>query len=328
VDCKRNLRKILTVLDLGHLPGGTQTNIQEFIGDASAVGVGWKTWTKPRGASMVYIFGLGQGGGGGEAVAGAASTAAGGGGGGSGGQTSLLIPAYLLPDTLYISAGKGNPSNTSTSAAASFSTYVAVHPGNNAAPTANNTVLIANGGASGGKSAGATAGPVGTAGAIATIATMPLAGLGTYTLTAGQVGIIGGTTGNGAALTVPVTGLVVTGGSGGGGLPAISTAGGNGGGITGGGVIPSVTAASGGTTAPTGGANGVEGTRPFKGMGYWMGGTGGGASGTSAGSGSTGGNGGNGSIGSGGGGGGGAFTAFAFGVGGRGGPGYVLIASW
>lgn len=316
------------MLDLGHLPSGQRADVQEFIGDASAVGVGWKTWTKPRGVSMVYIFAVGQGGGGGDAVAGAASTAAGGGGGGSGGQTTLMIPAYLLPDTLYISGGKGGPNNTSTSATATFSTYVAVHPGNNAAPTVNNVVLIANGGASGGKSAGATPGPVGTAGAIATIATMPLGGLGTYTLLAGQVGIIGSNTA-GAALTIPTTGLVVTGGAGGAGVPAANTAGNAGGAITGGGVIPSVAGGTGGTTAPTAGNPGNSGMRPFKNLFYWLGGTGGGSTGlTVTPTGSNGGNGGNGGYGCGGGGGGGAFTASSFGVGGRGGASYVAIISW
>jgi hypothetical protein len=303
----------------------SQTGDQQvFEANATAANTGWNTWVKPRGVTMVQILAVGAGGGGGDAVAGAASTAAGGGGGGSGGQTLVLVAASLIPDALFLSIAKGNPNNTSTSAAAGFSTRVCISPD----AVANNCIAIANAGASGGKSSGATAGPVGTAGAIATIATMPLAGLGFYSVLAGQVGIIGGTTGNGAALTVPVTGLFVTGGAGGGGIGAISSAGGNGGAITGGGLILGLAGGAGGAITPTGGANGNPGHEPAGKLWYFTGGTGGGASGLGASTGSTGGNGGRGQFGCGGGGGGGAFTASAFGVGGYGGASFVVITSW
>ena len=101
------------MLDLGFLPVPTKSDVQIFEGNATAAGVGWSTWSKPRGVSMCFLFAVGCGGGGGDAVAGAASTAAGGGGGGSGGQTTLLIPAILLPDTLYLSIAQSRPNRTS-----------------------------------------------------------------------------------------------------------------------------------------------------------------------------------------------------------------------
>ena len=80
-------------------PGNTQ--FQVFY----AKGTDWQTWQKPAGCSMVYIFALGGGGGGGRPADGA--TTVGGGGGGSGGITRALIPAVLLPDTIYVQPGVG-----------------------------------------------------------------------------------------------------------------------------------------------------------------------------------------------------------------------------
>ena len=79
----------------------------DFLGNSVAAGASWHSWTKRKTASMVHILLIGSGGNGGLGVAGANSTAAGGGGGGSGGQTSVLIPAYMLPDTIYVSLAYG-----------------------------------------------------------------------------------------------------------------------------------------------------------------------------------------------------------------------------
>lgn len=315
------------------LPPMTAAEVTRFNANSNVAGGSWHTWFKPSRCTMVQIILVGAGGGGGDAVAGAASTAAGGGGGGSGGQTIVTIPAHLLPEVLYISLARGNPNNTSTSVAAGIASYVSVAPGNIAAPAANNVIAVANAGQSGGKSSGATGGPAGTAGAIATNATMPLGWAFSNLALAGQAGIIGGTTGNGNALTLPTTGLRVTGGTGGGGVGAANSTGGNGGLITGVAGFVSVPAnrigGAGGTNAPTAGSNGVEGGQPFGQLHYFVGGTGGGASGlTAVPAGAAGGNGGNGGPGCGGGGGGGAFTASAFGVGGRGGGAFCIITAW
>ena len=318
--------------DFGFLPANTHADVQYFSANSATVGAKWDTWYRPRGDLMVMIILVGSGGGGGNSVLGAASTAAGGGGGGSGGVTILTIPACFLPDELYISLAIANAGNASTSAAAGFASYVAIMH-TSGAPVANNVIAIANSGASGGASTGATAGPVGTAGAVATIATMPLGGMGQYILTAGQVGIIGGTTVAGAALTLPLTGLFCTGGTGGGGLPAISTGGSAGGLITGvAGFMPvpvSIPGGVGGTTAPTSGSPGITSATPlWRGMPYSVGGTGGGSSGLGASTGASGGNGGFGGLGSGGGGAGGGFTGGTAAIGGRGGNAYCYIISW
>lgn len=307
------------MLDLFHLPPGTVADVQIFGPNAAVAGVGWSTWRKPRGVTMCTIFGFGSGGGGGNGVVGANSTAAGGGGGGSGGQTYLTIPAALVPDVLFISVGMGLN-------AAGVASRVAINPDT----TANNCLWIANGGGVGGNGAGATAGAAGSAGAVATIATMPLAGLGTYSLLAGQAGIIGGTTVAGAALTIPTTGLVITGGTGGGGLPAAATNGKDGGAFTVAGVFPPQPAGLGATAATTPGGDGSNGfAMAFRGLGYNYGGTGGGTShGSATGAGLVGGKGGAAGPGCGGGGGGGALTGSTQGTGGRGGDGSVVILAW
>ena len=52
------------MLDLGHLPSYTKADVQVFVGDSGAVGIGYKTWIKPRGVSMVSFLLVGCGGGG------------------------------------------------------------------------------------------------------------------------------------------------------------------------------------------------------------------------------------------------------------------------
>ncbi len=71
------------------------------------------TWHKPDGCTLLYIICVGGGGGGGtgslNGISGGSSTttAAGGGGGGAGAICKLIIPAFMLPDTLFIQPGIG-----------------------------------------------------------------------------------------------------------------------------------------------------------------------------------------------------------------------------
>jgi hypothetical protein len=66
------------------------------------------TWTKPSGCNFVYMIAVGGGGAGGQGVGGAAGvTRSGGAGGASGTMTTLVVPAFLIPDTLFIKIGKG-----------------------------------------------------------------------------------------------------------------------------------------------------------------------------------------------------------------------------
>lgn len=179
----------------------------EYIGTNTAAWVNWIAWNKPIGKSMCQILLIGAGGWGGSWVVGANSTAAWGGGWGSGWQTVVTIPLSLLPNTLYISVAGAKTG-------AGVASYVSIFP----TTTANHTLAIANGGSAGGNASGATAGAAGTAGAIATNATMPrwwAFGLAI----AWQAGIIGWVAVAGGALTQPLTGLLVSGWTGGAGLP-------------------------------------------------------------------------------------------------------------
>lgn len=302
------------MLDMLHLPESQLADVQIFNATAVNPGVGWATWNKRRGTSMTAIYAWGAGGNGGNGVVGANSTAAGGGGGGSGGQSVLVIPNFLLPDALFVSVGYPGAA-----------CRVAVAPD----VVVNNQLIFANPGGNGGNAAGATAGAAGTGAPAASIGSMPLAGLGQIQLLAGQAGIIGGVAVAGAALTLPVTGLLVTGGTGGGGLPAAAAVGTNGGAFTVAGIFPPNPGGIGAAVATTPGGNGSNGITGIRNLAYDYGGTGGGSShGTATTTGLFGGVGGRGGIGCGGGGGGGALTGSVQGIGGLGGPGQVIIISW
>jgi len=304
------------------LPRNTLADVQVFRANSYGTSIGWSTWRKRPGANMVSIFAVSAGGKGGNGVVGANSTAAGGGGGGSSGQAYLIMPANMLPDTLFVSVMGG------AGASAGNSTYVAVTP--NEGSVYNLLIRVQVGGA-GGNASGATAGAAGGAGTIPNVSSAILGGMGQATFLAGQAGIIGGTTVAGTALTLPTTGLRVTGGTGGGGLPAAATVGTAGGSFTVGGILPLQSGGIGatGTTTPGGaGSNGFS-AMPGAPYGFFYGGTGGGSShGSATGAGLVGGNGGDAGYGCGGGGGGGALTGSAQGLGGRGGDGLVIIVQW
>jgi hypothetical protein len=283
----------------------------------------WQTWRKPRGVKNVYMIGVG-GGSSGTVGANTAATNAGGQGGGSGGQTCVWIPAFFVPDVLYVQCGAGGK-HPATLVSLQLQqgggpTYVAIEPSSTL--TANMTVLLANGGVSG----------VTNAGSAATIAGMPLAARGSYTFFAGQAGTAGGAAGAGNAnsSTPPVTGLMDMGGQGGGGGGSAT------GGIGGGNNAPAGTpvndfflpAQAGGTGAsgatPAGAGRSGMIVRNFI-MNYGGQG-GGGASNTSGG---VAGAGGNGAPGSGGGGSGGASSInTTLARPGNGGHGFVIVMSW
>jgi len=65
-------------------------------------------WDKPKGINFVYglLIGAGSGGGGGASM-GAGTTGGGGGGGTPGCTIQFLQPAYVMPDTLYVSVAAG-----------------------------------------------------------------------------------------------------------------------------------------------------------------------------------------------------------------------------
>lgn len=303
------------MLDFGHLPiaGG---DIQIFTGRNHNNAEDWQTWRKPRGCSNIFIFLLANGGGGGDGATGATGSAAGGGGGGSGGQSILNISASLIPDIIYLNLLGGFLGGVAQS---SLRNYVSIAP----STAANNQLIVANSGASGGTASGATPGTAGAAGGVASMATMPLAGMGNSTVIAGQAGVVGNI-GTGGAITLPTTGLVVTGGSAGAG---VTSNGANGGLFTVAGIFPPQPGGVGSGSATGSGGDGSNGHQPLRNLLYFYGGTGGASSGGTFTADIRGGNGGFGDYGCGGGGGGGCVTGGVAGVGGKGGDALCIIVA-
>lgn len=281
---------------------------------------GCAVWRKRPGATMVTIFALGAGGGGGNGTVGAVSTAGGGGGGGSGSQVYIEIPAFLVPDTLFVSVGVGGQGNGATGGRS----IVQLAPGTY---SAQNALFVETKGGTGGNS-GAGGGSSGTGGGVGAIGNNPLASCAFVTY-AGQDGNSAPGPGSPSNKNLPVTGLRVSGGCAGAGLNGSGVAGSVGGVFTNpdARAFPTTVGGTAGSTATTPGGAGSNGFEMVK--GYWCGGTGGGSShGSATGAGLVGGMGGNGGIGSGGGGGGGALTGSVQGLGGKGGDGLVIITQW
>jgi hypothetical protein len=319
------------MLDFNHILSTPRYDVQQFYAEAGASLLQWQTWRKPRGVNWVYMIGVGGAGGGATGRV-SATTSGGGGGGGSGAQTTVMIPAQYVPDTLYIQAGFGGAGATAAATAGGngMPTYVAIEPSTTLTP--NMTVLLATTGQGGG-AGGAAGGTAGVAGPVATVANLCLAGRGVYNFLAGQAGTAGGTVTPvaGTNLSPPTTGLMVTGGAGGGGASA--AAGAVGGSIlTLGGMLGTdfFSLPISGGSAAVGAVPAGAGRPGVVSKNYLMnfGGAGGGgcSGGNAAGIAGAGGDGAPGC----GGGGGGAPNSVATTVakGGDGGPGFVIIISW
>lgn len=281
---------------------------------------GWQVWNKPPNCNLVNFFLLGGGAGGQGGGIGAASTRNGGAGGGSAAFAYITVPAFALPDTLYIlvaSGGTGGVSGGSPQGGQGTLSYVCSVPDTS---TVNN-ILMRSGSANAGASTSATAG------AAITVADIMLAEAAFISGYAGQTGGAGGVS-SGAATNVTPTGIPVTAGAGGAGCSSVGTLG-TSAGIVG---ILDFPFISGGTntavagaTAGTGGS-GFSTREDFRGNSFkypmfFTGGAGGGAASNATG---VGGRGGDGQFGCGGGGGGAGGNTTA-GVGGNGGHGLVII---
>jgi hypothetical protein len=324
------------MLDFSHISQSTKATQQIFYAASPTAGTNWQTWLKPRGVSFVQFTVFGGGGGGGAGAApGGNTNSAGGGGGGSSAQCRALFPAWALPDVLYISVGVGGAGGNGVGGGAGVASYVTIYP----ATTVNYILCQANPGIGGGAGAGSTGGSLGTGGTVTTVANGLLASLGifgwghaaTNISLAGQGGLAGSGTGAGNNLTLPVTGLVVTGGTGGGGLGGSGAVGRAGGSLAVpvGAVFPPHTGGIAGPSNSNGGA-GSNGFQPIPNLLYFYGGTGGGSSANNNAAGLSGGSGGAGGYGCGGGGGGGSAQGgnAVRSTGGRGGDGLVIATSW
>lgn len=305
----------------GHLPRAQLIPLFDVFYAAQGAGTtidSWQTWEKPRGVSFVYGLVQAAGGGGGRPNTG---NVVGGGGGGSGSTNVFMVPAYYLPDTLYVRTGCGGAGGASTnvSGANGDPSYLCTQPNIN-----NESLLVSVAGAGG----GAAAQTPGVAGAVGVFSNQMTFGITSNLIGAG--GAAGGAAGvaGGGALFGLATRAPFCGGSGGGGGNASNQLGGPMT-VTGdAGVGPFRTipgqAASLGTAAAGYGHNkrlDQFGPRALYGMGFaFTGGCGGGAS-----NGGAGGNGGPGGYGCGGGGGGGGATT---GNGGNGGDGLIILLAW
>lgn len=320
------------MLDFLHIIDNPKADIQRFWGAANGGLSDWQTWRKPRGCNWIYVLAAGAGASGGCGIN-SATTSGGGAGGAGGGQTTVLLPAMFVPDILFVQCGVGGKQPAALVSGAlpviGGSTFVCI----DASTVTNNILIKVPGGYGGVGIAAATATTGGTSSSTSgnIITQQPLSGRGIYTLLSSIVGFAGGTnTTAGTNITLPATGVMVSGGAGGGGSDTTATAY-AGGGFTAiglGGKTPSLNGGTAGTTGTPAG-RGDDGmwnvAYPYT---YFLGGAGGGgASGTDA----TGvaGAGGNGAPGCGGGGAGGSnTTATTLARPGDGGDGFVWIISW
>lgn len=295
----------------------------------------WFVWNKPKGVRMVQITAVGGGGGGGSGGAGANGTnRSGGGGGGSGAFSKVIIPAFFLPDVLYVKPGAGGLgavgvlNSNGQSGSGGNTSYVTIFPSTDA----GNTVCLAGGGGGGG--AGGTGNSAaGSAGSVGSQTNMPFGFLGITQVIAGTVGAActAGAAGGSPALNPFLGGPgICTGATAGGGVTTTNT------GQVGGNLL-SIT-----TTIPYPDTTTPVGTPGRNGFNYGLninsnpdvivshlplvstGGTGAGGQGSDT----TGQRGACGGFGSGGGGGGAINgTNVTGGSGGNGGPGFVIIVS-
>jgi hypothetical protein len=277
----------------------------------------WQVWHKPPNCNFVNFYLLGGGAGGQGGDTGPGSTRNGGPGGGSAAMSYITVPAFALPDMLYVlvaSGGTGGASGSGRGGAGGIS-YVSSQPDNTFSPY--NVLMLSGIGA-----AGATL--TTTAGAIITTNNVVLAEIAFLSAYAGKTGGGAGVS-SGAAPNITPSGIPTTPGAGGSGVSSVGTLG------TSASILPILDfpringGTSNATTGATAGNHGYSTRQNFVGPNFkypmfFTGGAGGGASSTGIGA-----AGGNASYGCGGGGGGAGNTIS--GVGGRGGDGLVIITT-
>lgn len=274
---------------------------------------GWQTWMKPAGCAWIYILMIAAGAGGGRPNNGSLTVAAG--GGGTGGHTRLLIPAFVVPDILYVRPGAGGlGATTPGNGQNGVTSYVAMQPNTT---VANQLVQQAAG--QGGGQNGGGGGP-----SAAGVTTPAIQCLGLFMTVGGLTGSVGASVLNGVGAGPTATNSSITTNGAGGGNGT-----GSGGSIINNIVYPTITGGAG----STGGA----GQAGFQYNAMWTpglksfplifsGGSGGGGSSAVNG---VAGNGGNASYGGGGGGGGSCTDAGGTsGNGGKGGDGIIFIGAF
>jgi hypothetical protein len=204
---------------------------------------------------MIQIFCLGGGGGGGQNNL---NNPTGAGGGGSSGIVRGMIPAFLLPDTIYIFVGKGGE-GTSIVGAGGFGgiSYIGLQP------SISEQTLICKSSTIGGGGGGTNA--FGAGGTISVVALSAFGNLGLFTPVAGVAGSatsVNGTPGNN--LIALASNLITGGASGAGRNPSIT-------GVSGGSILSAsvvlTSTVSGGTSSSLNGESGYGTLQPFCGTG-------------------------------------------------------------
>lgn len=183
----------------------------------------WQTWVKPKGVTMCFMLAIGGGGGGGGGFSTVTNTSLGGGGGGAaGGVSKLLIPAFFLPDNLFIQVGEGgtagqkgaNSGSATTAGGQGGISYISL-----GRSTANPNVLFQSSATAPGGGGGGASAAAGSAGTVPTaaVATNALLQLGIFASNISN--IAGGTGGLGAggSITAYADGQIFTTAGGGGG---------------------------------------------------------------------------------------------------------------
>jgi hypothetical protein len=306
------------MIDYFNMMIGPDKNTYVFYSTGTLV---WQTWQKPRGCKFIQFLVIGGGGGGGAGGTSASGNRSGGAGGGGSGISRLFVPTSYIPDTLYVSVGRGGSGGLPTagnggSGSCGELSYVSVLPNTNATNVLLSSGTVAAGFGNGGV-VGSTPSTPGAGGTIfaATNGLFAFAVTTTY-----AAGTSGGNGGNASSTGIPATITMITcGGSGGAGTNAVSSVGA---GIVGSGFVPTISGGSPTTLsqASSGFSSFNENLNTMRNPLFFTGG-GGGYSRFNA----AGGDGGSGAYGSGGGGGGAGTTG---GSGGKGGNGLVIITCW
>src|SRR5277367_4843467 len=220
-----------------------------LVGSLATNAGAWTPFVIPRNATWMYLLTVGGASSGGGGQTSATGVLGGGGGGGaSGAMSRLIIPAFFLPKTLYLSPGTGGLGvAAATIGNAGVRSFIADQPFSGAT-TAQDLVLVSGAAAA---TAGATGGASAAGGTGETIATnvlQPYTSLGLWTAIAGQNGSASGASATaGGAVAWGGSGIFCSGGTGG-GTTNTTTTNAAGGAITGAGLVPTIP----GGTAPGG----------------------------------------------------------------------------
>lgn len=166
---------------------------------ANTSGISYQTWVKPSGINFIQIIGVGGGGGGGGGggYVNTSTGVVGGGGGASSAMTTVFLPAFLIPDILYIQVGRGgtggnggvNPTSGTNGLTGGY-TAVSIHPVYTI--SGNSYYLLYTPGGNGGVGGGTTGGGGASAGATSS-PLLPLSQIGLRNYWAGQNSTAGGT---------------------------------------------------------------------------------------------------------------------------------------